>query len=182
MLVQEPAYVLALEVLDNLPHDKVVRDNADSPWHETWVEYPPDSQSGASVTEAAHAKLSESRRPVQDHLIRRCMGAADWMAPAPDDGAAPAQPTLFGRIMDSIAGVQRNAHANAASAGEDVLFLPTGALQLFDAMHTARPRHHLIAADFASFAAPEVLLAGRNAPIVSSVVRHTTVTPRHPLP
>ncbi|KAF0743122.1 hypothetical protein Ae201684_002179 [Aphanomyces euteiches] len=54
--VTDPCYFLAMEVLDNLPHDKVTQE--DGQWYETWVD--PDA-------------LVEEKRPLSDPLIRQAM-------------------------------------------------------------------------------------------------------------
>jgi hypothetical protein len=46
-----------------------------------------------------------------------------------------------------------------------VAFLPTRALALLDALHAARPRHTLVAADFDAL--PDVRVPGLGAPLVS---------------
>jgi hypothetical protein len=55
-------------------------------------------------------------------------------------------------------------------AAHNAVFLPTGALQLFTAMHSSLQRHHLIACDFDSFASADVQVGGVNAPIISGKV------------
>ena len=55
-----PCFVLALEVLDNLPHDRVVRDEAG--WKETLV-------GGIG----GDTRQREELQPVADHLIARCL-------------------------------------------------------------------------------------------------------------
>lgn len=47
-----------------------------------------------------------------------------------------------------------------------VVFVPTGAARLLDALHDARPNHRLVAADFDAL--PGVRMEGANAPIVAS--------------
>ena len=60
------SYVLAFEVLDNLPHDCVVRHGSGGEWQEVTVELAP---SGAR-------QLGE--RPLQDSLIREVLAGAQW--------------------------------------------------------------------------------------------------------
>lgn len=64
--------------------------------------------------------------------------------------------------------IQDQPPVRAGAAGEAV-FLPTGSLQLLDTLHAMRPRHHMVAADFDHL--PEVVIPGRNAPLVASTVR-----------
>lgn len=49
------------------------------------------------------------------------------------------------------------------------MFLPTKATMLLKALLQARPNHHLIMADFAQL--PDVQIPGRNAPLVTAMVR-----------
>jgi hypothetical protein len=55
---------------------------------------------------------------------------------------------------------------------EKLLFLPTKAAMLLEALVQARPDHDLILADFAEL--PDVQILGRNAPLVTAMV-----TPSH---
>lgn len=184
-----------MEVLDNLPHDKVVRAHAGAPWQQVHVanaphvpirDAPRSTDEAADLTplllathaQAGHgadARKHEVAAPLSDALIQRCCAAADCL---PRDTAAPptARPSAvqqqqwWQRALDALAGVGAGGSQEAADA--QICYLPTGALQLFDAMHAQRPRHHLVAADFAHFAPGDVRLLGANAPIVSTTVRH----------
>ena len=57
-------------------------------------------------------------------------------------------------------------------ASETAIFLPTKAAMLLHSLQKARPNHHLIMADFTSL--PDVVIAGRQAPLVTSKVRECT--------
>jgi hypothetical protein len=70
----------------------------------------------------------------------------------------PSPPALFTRPLPI-------SPPPAPAGGPDVAFLPTRALALLDALHAARPRHTLIAADFDGL--PDVRIPGANAPLVS---------------
>lgn len=54
-----PCFIIALELLDNLPHDRVVF--ADGVWHETWV------------TQTHDGLWHEFLRPIEDPLVSRCL-------------------------------------------------------------------------------------------------------------
>ena len=57
-----------------------------------------------------------------------------------------------------------------AGARQDrIRYLPTAYLALMDLLHTTRPHHTLIAADFNKL--PDVRIPGTCAPLVSSLVR-----------
>jgi hypothetical protein len=67
--VQVYSYVLAFEVLDNLPHDCVVKKEGSTDWMEVVVEKEP---SGG---------LQLSERPLQDPLIQKVLTSAWWDKP-----------------------------------------------------------------------------------------------------
>ena len=52
---------------------------------------------------------------------------------------------------------------------DHIRYLPTACLALMDLLHTTRPHHTLIAADFNTL--PDVVIPGTCAPLVSSLVR-----------
>lgn len=58
--------MLAFEVLDNLPHDCVVRQVGSADWQEVTVEREPSGS------------LHLSERPLHDPLIRQVLGSAQW--------------------------------------------------------------------------------------------------------
>eukprot|EP00892_Ulva_mutabilis_P008608 jgi/Ulvmu1/6119/UM027_0097.1 len=154
-------YVVAMEVLDNLPHDCVMRDGPEGPWQEVVV------QRGA----AGGCELG--RRELQDGLVTQALHAADWGQSAAGEGAPSSTQSMWGRMLDAVAGVGSSAGAGASD--RDTVYLPTGSLQLFRSMHAALPQHHLLAADFAYFTESEVKVRGVNAPIVSSTAHGRSV-------
>lgn len=150
-----PCFVVALEVLDNLPHDKVVLGERQSrsttealeSWFQTRVRFDPET----------NTHVEHHAQPLSDALAVRAMAAS-----AAADSA------------------ERNARSFArrvARAAEEALFppsraiayLPTGCLKLLETLHDARPNHRLVAADFDSL--PGVTLPGRNAPLVAAQAR-----------
>lgn len=132
--VSDECFFLAMEVLDNLPHDKVALQNGK--WYEAIVRMSGDA-SGAGPA------LEEALRPVEDMLIRQTM-------------------RLFG--CDLPLSVQYRINSGFARrvrqlVGKDepelhAAFIPTGAMQLLNTLRTSFPRHHLIAADFDALPAP----------------------------
>ena len=110
-----PCFVLGLEVLDNLPHDRVVR--VDGQWHETRV----------------LDNFEECLSPVADPLIARCLSHY--------------RPSFL-----------------ASRSG--IVFLPTTALRLLEALQLARPNAHLLFADFDYL--PGIRIPGVYAPLVAS--------------
>ena len=64
--MQVYSYVLAFEVLDNLPHDCVVQREDQEEWREVTVE------------QEAHGSLRLSERQLQDELIKTVLTSAHW--------------------------------------------------------------------------------------------------------
>ena len=191
---ERPCHVIALEVLDNLPHDRVVLPDDDEEtaeddrgggalrrfagWKQTRVVAVDESDASFETREAR-----EVLEPLTDPLILRACEAIYARRKAPpliaeedayDD--ASGSPALFSRIAlaahGALARLSRSLLAAAASqmrtASGHVAFVPTGCLALLEALHDARPNHALLVADFSRLA--EVRVAGRNAPLVASQV------------
>lgn len=148
-LRRQAPFVIAMEVLDNLPHDKVaytVGRGREAEWMESLVSIANDGNFG---------QPEEHRRPVKDSLIKRALEA--WLY-LENESSPKAEEKILGALEWLL----------EATRIPDPIFLPTSALQLFDTIHTAIPRHQIIASDFDHL--PDVKVAGRNAPLVSSIV------------
>lgn len=145
-----PCFVVMMEVLDNLPHDRVVQRPHDrhQPWLETWVE---QGEAGNESTASSIGSAREVLQPLQDPLITRCLQAW-WDAQGASFGG-----WVHSRLMPKLIG----------SPGP--LFLPTAALRLLDVLHSARPNHILIAQDFDDLQA-FTSVPGVNAPLVAETV------------
>ncbi|KUG02288.1 hypothetical protein AM587_10015433 [Phytophthora nicotianae] len=142
--VSSRCFFLALEVLDNLPHDKVTLQNGK--WYETIVKM----HSGADES-AAGPVLEEAMRPVKDMLIRQTLRYFGCELPLHvsyknNSGLAQRVRRMLGKDDPVL---------NSA-------FVPTGAMQLLNTLRTTFPKHHLIAADFDSLPAPNL---DENSPI-----------------
>lgn len=137
-----PCFVVALEVLDNLPHDRVAR-GADGAWTQTRV-----------AADAAGVPF-EYLEPLTDPLIRRVMGHS-----VTDRTDRP------GGARGLLHAARRAFDVATGMSTSGVVFVPTGAARLLDALHDARPNHRLVAADFDAL--PGVRMEGANAPIVAS--------------
>ena len=146
----EACFVIALEVLDNLPHDRVWRPTrGEGGWTQTIVQK--NSTTGA---------LEERDAPLEDALIERTLQAIDLTADLAVSGDGGAyQPR---GILHSI----RSAFKSLGSSGGEAWFVPTGAVKLMETLHAKRPNHRLVAADFDSL--PNVCIEGVNAPLVAS--------------
>jgi len=161
-----PCYVVMLEVLDNLPHDRICR-GKDGRWMQTRVRRNDRTATG----------LEEVLEPLTDPLIQRCLAAVHpTEAPSGTEvyAAAAAGPVgpiesdtwqhpveTAGKVVQSM--VDRWLLGGRATSVE---FLPTNAMALFEVLHRARPNHRIVAADFDHL--PDVAVAGRNAPLVAS--------------
>ncbi|RLN75570.1 hypothetical protein BBJ28_00012836 [Nothophytophthora sp. Chile5] len=136
-------FFLALEVLDNLPHDKVTLQNGK--WYETVVQMQDSGDAEGPAGENPAPLLQESMRPVSDMLIRQTLRYFGCELPLRmqykvNAGFAQRVRRMLGRD-DSV--------LNSA-------FIPTGAMQLLNTLRTAFPKHHLIASDFDSLPAPNL--------------------------
>ena len=164
-------FVVAMEVLDNLPHDRVWREGPGGPWHETWVK---------SVDH--EARYEELVRPVEDEYILRCLQAWERVVGEQPSPPAPGTPTaaFSDQLHDGSATLHEKhtfmsrmiLRALSAALG-DAVYLPTGALKLFDTLHAGfqargTTDYHIIAADFDFL--PETVIDGWGAPLVSTTV------------
>ncbi|KAF7132288.1 hypothetical protein RHSIM_Rhsim09G0055700 [Rhododendron simsii] len=138
---QQPCWVIMLEVLDNLPHDLIYSENQVSPWMEVWVE-----------KQHERSELSESYKPLQDPLIRRCLEIIDLDKDNTTQGGWATSTTR--NIMTKVFPKPRRC------------WLPTGCLKLLEVLHGALPKMSLIASDFSYL--PDVKIPGERAPLVST--------------
>ena len=100
--------------------------------------------------------------PVQDALILQCFEAWNHIELLKSISNSGVSASML-RMLRSVMG---------AAVGESI-FLPTGALKLFRALHAALPNHRLIAADFDHL--PETVIDGRGAPLVATTKDGTTI-------
>lgn len=146
---EEECTVLAMEVMDNLPHDRVVG------WQETIVE------EEVTRDQATYHHI-EGLRPVQDDLIQRCLLLYNKHREEEEQKSS-----ALASAIKRLAAQTGLLHDSCRQP--ETIFLPTGALRLFDTLHSVRPNHHLVAADFDYL--PETVIQGRNAPLVSSTLK-----------
>jgi flagellar motility protein MotE (MotC chaperone) len=174
---QRHCFVLLMEVLDNLPHDRVMRADVTQPWQQVAVQLP-RSQLGRSRASSAeqqqqypctqqqqqqelqswlqqNGSFAEVLQPATDPLVLRCLASLYPAASASSDGSSGIKPWLQGLL---------GLPATSGAPALDV-WLPTRCLALLDALHAALPRHTLLAADFDAL--PDVTVPGRCAPLVS---------------
>lgn len=153
-------FIIGMEVLDNLPHDKVVpmdRGDGDMIWMESCV----------SMVHDDIGEVDEVFRPVSDACIRHVLGVYLQMNEESLD-----RDGRMGKYLEKK-GTQKKTLFDAVFAWlldiqgvPEPVFLPTSAYMLFDAIQHAVPHHQLILSDFDYL--PDVIIAGEHAPIVSS--------------
>eukprot|EP00793_Prasinoderma_coloniale_P001313 PRCOL_00005088-RA len=136
---EAPCAVVALEVFDNLVHDKITRVRGE--WHEALVE---ETLVPAGVQGGSRVQRAERTRPLQDERIRRVLQLREDIRPA-----------TGGIRMERL------------FRWEESVWLPTGCLQLLRALHERRPHHALVAADFSRLP-PAGGVVGEMAPVVAS--------------
>lgn len=142
--VNTDCFFLAMEVLDNLPHDKVHLENGK--WRETVIQLKENGQEAAkSDAPSEYPELVEVTRPVQDQLIHQTLQRFGCDLPLKtsykfNSGLARAVRTAIGKD-----------HVELHSA-----FIPTGAMQLLNTLRQSFPKHHIIAADFDTLPPPKL--------------------------
>lgn len=168
-----PCFFLGMELLDNLPHDKIAWVAPSSPRQMdgrtgTTVSPPMGkSKDGrghekqlceAVVVESPDGGFREVFRPLRDPVIRELLAICPELAamvrnrgkPSPDTESELGSSVLgrlFGKKLPSLfsaGGALRPEHCAA--------FVPTGSLRLVQALRARLPRHRAILADFDSFA------------------------------
>lgn len=137
-VVQQPCWVIMLEVFDNLPHDLIYSENQVSPWMEVWVEKQHDRET-----------LTELYKPLEDPLITRCIEIMEF-----DENHNTQRSGMLKNIWSKVFPKPRRC------------WLPTGCLKLLEVLHDALPKMSLIASDFTFL--PDVKVPGERAPLVST--------------
>ncbi|SPC65497.1 uncharacterized protein UHOD_00655 [Ustilago sp. UG-2017b] len=147
-VVQEPCFVIALEVFDNLAHDVVRFGTEDMRPYQAVV----------SIDDTGD--MHELFEPLQDLLIKRYLNII---------GAGTLPYASLGNswtrfVPDGVRSVIAK-HAPFFPNLTDPVFIPTNALRLIEKLKTHFPSHRIIMSDFDSL--PDSL-AGINAPVVQT--------------
>jgi hypothetical protein len=156
-------FIVALEVLDNLPHDKLVRrvhpaageewtqwsDETAHEWSETWV------------VPGVNSEPKEVQRELGDSIAMR---TARWFL-SPHDERADNHKSTGGLL----AGLRRmrerrvnrevlNARGKfeAAEGTQRAVFVPSGATSFLDKIAHSLPGHRLVASDFSALPVPDL--------------------------
>ncbi|CAN0206093.1 unnamed protein product [Ectocarpus sp. 6 AP-2014] len=148
-----PCFFLGMELLDNLPHDKIA-----------WVAPSSTEEQGGAgtpqlcetvVVETPGGGFREIFRPVRDTLIRQlltvCPELAAMVRDRRETESEPPSASPFAKMFAFF--------SNGGGGGRGDLkpehcaaFIPTGSLRLVQALRARIPRHRAILADFDSFA------------------------------
>ena len=154
-----PCFFLGMELLDNLPHDKIAW-AVPSVLRAAGDVLPESPQSGgteqlceAVVVETPHG-FREAFRPLRDPVIRELLSFCPDIATmvktrggSSNSGAAEEVASKFlGRSLAGLFG------GGALRPEHRAAFVPTGSLRLVQALRKRLPRHRAILADFDSFA------------------------------
>lgn len=185
----EPCFVVAMEVLDNLPHDKVIYSTEKTSAGNTFSSSTRDEGNGGRWLEASVAEsfgntgdksnspaslYKEIYTPVNDPLIHRCLQT--WLereaTTRNEHELSSFLKSIFQKIIDVVAVDGGVGTSRRHGIGSSAIFLPTGALRLFDTLHKVRPNHRLLAADFDFL--PETVIQGENAPLVATTIDGVT--------
>ena len=146
----DACFVVALEVLDNLPHDRVMLLRDDARIDETKM-----GSAGGGGGEGNETRLAQTR------VFARRRGD-DNAVDGFEQREEPLRDPLISRALEAIGdedesffsfGFTVKAMADRWIRGArdwNARFVPTGALALLETLHERRPRHRLIAADFDS--------------------------------
>lgn len=125
--MEDECFFLGFEVLDNMPHDKVV----------TWQGKQFSCYVKKGFNRLNEPVFFEMQQPITDALIMRCMEQLGKRSLSERTEGADMKTMLRAAMSMSLERVAR----------EDQ-WVPTGALQLLDVLHTHFPKHSLVLADF----------------------------------
>ena len=131
--MEEECFVMGLEVLDNLPHDKIKWCDETEQWMETHVVRTQDDG------------LREEYRPLQDSLISETL---KLFPPPSKETIVENDESLLSRV--------RNMFSSTTSSSSKAAFIPTGAVRLIHSLKKTFPSHRLILADFDHLPSPDV--------------------------
>ena len=136
----EKCFVVALEVFDNLPHDRVLPTNDPNPNSTMQTRVFARRRRDDNAVFGFEQRLE----PMTDPLLRRACDAIDK-----GRMEASSSSESFGKSFGKFTKQFIDRWLRGESDW-DAQFVPTGALSLLETLHRKRPGHRLIAADFDS--------------------------------
>ena len=173
--VEEPTIIIAMEVLDNLPHDKLTY-----------------TGSGGSLPAFSEADLNswreivveewgmEKARPLADALTIET--AKLFLSESKEEGSST---SILKNMMNNMKRTLSQFSRTRAEKNAKSVFIPSGSVKLLKALEGYFPHHLLIAGDFSylpfgdvegsskNLRLPGSLFGCKNAPIVSGVNSQT---------
>lgn len=175
-------YVLAFEVLDNLPHDRVVREERPEEGEEERESQQRTRDRGSWLQTLVEVEASPKGRPLRellgpasDPLISLCLAASQRWQEGSGGRESSSGSSVVARFFDSLFSLAAGGAGKGGggtteeepdSSSSEIVFLPTGAASMFSSLFEVAPDHTLLAADFDAL--PGVAVAGAYAPLVSA--------------
>lgn len=156
--IPDPVFVIGLEVLDNMPHDKVTSEGREI--HQTHVH---------RAAAGSRLPYTESTRALTDAWIEECLTEWENFCNSSSRPGLFSFPYSYGSMSNNLASFISDmtlAGHNwlATRSSKPTTYLPTTALHFFHVLHHFMPNHHLLLCDFSSL--PDTI-SGVNSPIVS---------------
>ena len=168
-----PWFVIGLEVLDNLPHDKLRVHHGDATIEQAYA-FPPKSSDASHIAEKA-LRWTEVFRPLQDEdaaAIAALLHLSDREAVEQLHSEMMELPLAGGgRTLSLAARLTRLLRPlmNPNARGHDDVFVPTTCRRLLQSLSRALPEHQLTLADFNWL--PPQPCGSINAPLVQAQTR-----------
>lgn len=156
-----PCFFLGMELLDNLPHDKIAWTTpsfgADGDTIFSSPERSDNEELCESVVVQTPSGFREAFRPLRDPVIREllthCPELASMVNNLYDSSSSPRLANDVEKRSASFLGNTLSLFGNSDLRPEHrAAFVPTGSLRLVQALRKRLPRHRAILADFDSFA------------------------------
>ena len=190
-------FVLAFELLDNLPHDKVMFDDNGQPWEAVIV--PRDTfatntlRTSRGVMDFVLSDTLRERqrvtsdterelfRPAEDPLILKTMAMLEeseekLIAENTSDSLMDRARSRLGFAKLRYSKTGALTPASAVRAKQAIAYIPTGQLRFLEALKRCFPRHSLILSDFDSL--PGLVMKGAGGPVVQSVDKKNHICDR----
>ena len=188
---EERTFVLALELLDNLPHDKVMFDDKKQSWEAVIV--PTTEKTGEhlkktkqvvdfvmsfSYTERKTLKsetLQELYRPASDPLLLRMIDEMQELEETFVKKEKEKDKSMLDSVQNILLGYGNLRYsktgvltpASAVRTKQGIAYIPTGQLRFLEALHRCFPYHSVLISDFDSL--PGLVLPGAGGPAVQSL-------------
>lgn len=144
-----PCTVIAMEVLDNLPHDKVVC--LSGTLYETWVEEEEEQRQQAEHQGSAPVRR-EVYRPLADPQLLETWALMQEYGSSSSSSKAGPLTSALAALCRAV--LPQRSSAPTPPGFQWALHAPTGALALLKSLTAALPAHSLLLADFSHLPHP----------------------------